>query len=87
MNEVVPKFQDSLFTGLSNTIPDIAELGIDSILSEGTLKDIPVVNALLGVKNTAQSLHDRNLLRQTLAFINEFNNGNINEEKKQKNRR
>lgn len=84
MNEVVPKFQDSLFTGLSNTIPDIAELGIDSILSEGTLKDIPVVNALLGVKNTAQSLHDRNLLRQTLAFINEFNNGNINEEKKQK---
>lgn len=84
MNEVVPKFQDSLFTGLSNVIPDIAELGIDSILNEGTLKNIPVVSVLLGVKNTAQSLHDRNLLRQTLAFIDEFNKGNIDEEKKQK---
>ncbi len=84
MNEVVPKFQDSLFTGLSNVIPDIAELGIDSILNEGILKDIPVVSVLLGVKNTAQSLHDRNLLRQTLAFIDEFNKGNIDEEKKQK---
>ncbi len=84
MNEVIPKFQDSLFAGISSIIPDIAELGIDSILSEGLLKDIPVVSILLGMKNTAQALHDRNLLRQTLVFISEFNSGNINEKKKQK---
>lgn len=84
MDEIVPKFQDSLFTGISSAIPDIAELGIDSILNEGILKDLPMVNMLLGVKSAAQSLHDRNLLRQTLTFIDEFNKGNINEAKKRK---
>lgn len=84
MDEVVPKFQDSLFTGISSAIPDVAELGIDSILNEGALRDLPMVSILLGVKITAQSLHDRNLLRQTLMFIDEFNKGNIDEAKKQK---
>ena len=84
MDEIVPKFQDSLFTGISSAIPDIAELGIDSILNEGILKDLPMVSMFLGVKSAAQSLHDRNLLRQTLTFIDEFNKGNINEAKKQK---
>lgn len=30
---------------------------------------------LIGVKNTCQNIHDRNLLRQTLQFIKEFNSG------------
>lgn len=84
MDKIVPKFQASLFTGISNTLPDIAELGIDSILNDGAIKDIPIVSVLLGIKDTAQSLHYRNLLRQTLAFISELNNGNIDEKKKQK---
>lgn len=79
MNKIIPSFEKSLFDGSKDVICDLTELGIDSLLDEGLFKKIPVVGLLVGVKNTAQNLHDRNLLRQTLQFIKEFNNKIINE--------
>lgn len=87
MNELIPEFQKSLFFSLSDSIPDIAEFGIDSILSEGILKDFPFVSTLMGVKNIAQNLYDRNLLRQTLTFVKELNNGQLDNKKKEKYRK
>lgn len=84
MNKIVPQFQNSLFSNIADSIPDIAEFGIDSILDEGILKDFPLMSTLVGVKNVAQNLHDRNLLRQTLAFVKELNNGQLDEKKKEK---
>lgn len=84
MNKVIPEFRKSLFLSLSDSIPDIAEFGIDSILSEGVLKDFPFASTLLGVKNIAQNLYGRNLLRQTLAFVKELNNGQLDNAKKEK---
>lgn len=84
MDKIVPTFRESIFSSISDTIPDIAELGIDSILNDGFLKDIPFVRLVLSVRNTAQSIHYRNLLRQTLAFVKELNDGNLDEKKKQK---
>jgi hypothetical protein len=84
MNKIVPQFQNSLFSNIADSIPDIAEFGIDSILDEGVLKDFPLMSTLVGVKNVAQNLHDRNLLRQTLAFVKELNNGQLDEKKKEK---
>lgn len=81
MDKIIPSFKDSLFNSSSDMITDMVEVGIDSLLNEGVLKDIPIVGLLLGVKNIAQNLHDRNLLRQTLQFIKEFNSGTIDEEK------
>lgn len=83
MNKIVPQFQNSLFSSMADSIPDIAEFGIDSILDEGTLKNFPLMSTLVGVKNVAQNLHDRNLLRQTLTFVKELNNGQLDEEKKE----
>ena len=59
-------------------------MSIDSILDVGLFKELPIVNILVGIKNTAQNIHDRNLLKQTLEFIKEFNAGTINKEKLQK---
>ena len=81
MNEIVPSFKKSLFDGSKDVIMDISELGIDSLLDEGLLKEFPIVGLLVGIKNTAQNIHDRNLLRQTIKFIQEFNSGTIDEEK------
>lgn len=87
MNEIIPGFQKSLFFSLSDSIPDVAEFGIDSILSEGILKDFPFVSTLMGVKSIAQNLYDRNLLRQTLAFVKDLNNGQLDNKKKEKYRK
>ena len=84
MDKIIPSFKESLFDGIGGSIAELGELGIDSILDDGIIKELPIVNLLIGIKNTAQNIHDRNLLKQTLEFIKEFNAGTINEEKLQK---
>lgn len=81
MDKIVPSFQKSLFDGGKDFIEDIVEVGIDSVLEEGLLKEIPIVGFLIGTKNVVQNLQDRNLLNQTLQFIKEFNSGSIDTRK------
>lgn len=69
---------------LSDACVDIAELGIDSLLDEGVFKSIPIVNVLVGLGRTAQNIHDRNLLKQTIKFINTFNEKSISPKKLEK---
>lgn len=83
MDKIIPSFRESLFDGAADSIIELGELGIDSILDDGLFKELPIINFLIGVKNTAQNIHDRNLLKQTLQFIKEFNSVTINEEKLQ----
>ena len=88
MDELVPVFEDSLFgTSIADVGIEFAELGIDSILSDGILKDIPIIGTIVGVGKLAHNVHDRNLIRQTLTFINEFNKGLISPEKIEKHRK
>ena len=85
MNELIPAFEHSLFeTSITDIGIEFSELGIDSILSDGILKDIPIVSTIIGFGKFAQNIHDRNLIKQTLAFINEFNSGSIDSQKKEK---
>lgn len=82
MNELIPVFETSLFdTPLTDMGIDFLELGIDSILQDGLLKDVPIVGTIVNLGKFGQNVHDRNLLRQTLIFINEFHNNQVSEEK------
>lgn len=82
MDKLVPAFETTLFDPtLSEDCLEMAELGIDSLLDDGIFKSISVVSVLLGVGKTAQNIHDRNLLKQTIKFINTFNDGSISKEK------
>lgn len=82
MDKLIPAFETTLFDPtLSGACLDVAELGIDSLLDDGVFKSIPVVSLLVGVGKTAQNIHDRNLLKQTIKFINTFNNRSISHEK------
>lgn len=78
MDKIIPSFKKSLFDGSKELIGELTEYGIDSLLDEGLFKSFPIVSFLVGIKNTCQNIHDRNLLRQTLQFIKEFNAGTIN---------
>lgn len=82
MNELVPVFETSLFDSPIMDIEiEFAEIGIDAVLNDGLLKDIPIVSTVVGLGKFAQNIYDRNLLRQTLMFIKEFNcnGGNSNQ--------
>lgn len=84
MDKIVPAFEVSLLEPVFSSILDIREVGIDSLLDEGLFKDIPIVGLVMGVGKTAQNIHDRNLLKQTLKFIQTFNEKTIIEDKLQK---
>lgn len=81
MDELTQDFEKSLFRESADTIGDYLELGIDSFVNDGVLKDLPIVNTIVAVLKVGKNIYDRNLLKQTLTFINEFNSNNISEEK------
>ena len=84
MDKIIPAFETTLFDStLSDACIDMAELGIDSLLDDGVFKSVPIVSVLVGIGKTAQNLHDRNLLRQTIRFINTFNEKSIDPTKLQ----
>ncbi|MBU3221039.1 hypothetical protein [Clostridium algidicarnis] len=81
MNKVIPAFEISLLEPVFSSSIELSEMGIDSLLDDGVFKNIPIVSLLVGVGKTAQNIHDRNLLKQTLNFIKTFNDKQISKEK------
>lgn len=89
MDKIVPVFESTLFDPtLRDACTDIAELGIDSLLEETELlKNIPILNTLVGIGKTAQNIYDRNLAKQTVKFISTFNEKSISPEKLEKHKK
>lgn len=81
MDKLTEDFEKSLFNNSKEVLGDYIEVGIDSFINDGILKDIPIVNTIVAVFKVGKNVHDRNLLRQILTFIKEFNSGNISKDK------
>ena len=82
----LPPFQghalkDTLFSPTYEIVAEYAEIGIDALLDNEVLKGIPVVSTLSSICKIGYNLHERNLIKQTLAFITEFNSGSISQGK------
>ena len=87
MEKLVEEFKESLFFSDSESDEKIKvlklktlEIGIDSVLDSGLISVIPVINKIYLFSKFAQNIYDRNLMRQTLEFINEFHSGKCNAE-------
>lgn len=80
MSELVPALKDTLFSPTYEIVAEYAEIGIDALLDNEVLKGIPVVSTLSSICKIGYNLHERNLIKQTLAFITEFNSGSISQE-------
>lgn len=81
MNEIVPEFNNSLVIDSSDIVGDYLELGIDSILENDSLKEIPIIKTFISVGKITKSIRERNLIKNLVIFINELNRGKINKEK------
>lgn len=80
----VKKLPTLLGESLGDSVADISELAIDSVIQNGLLKEIPIVGTIVGFCKLGMNLKERNLLKQALNFINEFNNGTMDPEKLKK---
>jgi hypothetical protein len=53
---------------------DLAEMGVDSLLNEGLLKDIPIVSSLVSLIRLAKSIPDRIFAAKVRAFLSRIEN-------------
>lgn len=81
MDYLIKDFKESLISSSENALKDYLEIGIDRLIEDGILKDIPIVNSIISGLNIAKNVRDIILLKQTMLFINELNNGIINKDK------
>lgn len=81
MNKIVPDFNDSLLIDSSDIVGDYLELGIDSILENEVLKEIPIIKSFLSAGKIIKSIRERNLTKNIGIFICELNSGKIDKKK------
>ena len=80
MDKLVPAFETTLFNPtLSDACSDMAELGIDSLLDDGVFKSILLLVFSLGSVKQLKIYMIANLLKQTIKFINTFNEKSISQ--------
>lgn len=75
-------FSDSLPENISGMVGEIAEIGIDSVMDEGLLKDIPFVSTAISIYNIGKSIRERHHIMKLKMFVEEFNQGIINDEQR-----
>lgn len=82
MNEksLAISFGDSLTEEVSGLVGEYAELGLDALVEEGLLKDVPIVSTAVAVYKIGKSIHERHHVAKLVSFLNEINKGIVDEE-------
>ena len=81
MDDLTEDFKNSLIVNAKDGIKDCIEFGIDNLLEDMKLKEFPIFNTIVSGLKVAKNIYDRNLLKQTLIFIDELNNGSISRDR------
>lgn len=77
-------FGNSLTEEAAGIAGEYAELGLDALVKDGLLKDIPVVSTAVAVYKIGKSIHERHHITKLVSFLNEINKGIADEEKREK---
>lgn len=81
-NSLSIAFGDSLKEESIACISDLAEVGLDAIMDDGIFKDIPILSTAVAVYKIGSSIKERHNLKKLILFLNEINNGIIDEQKR-----
>ncbi len=73
-NELENTLPNSLGTELTTVGSNIFELGVDAVLNDGILKNIPVVNSIVGLFKAGLGIKDYYYIEKLLKFLMEFKN-------------
>lgn len=77
----------SLSTALGNSLTEEAatvssellEVGLDAILEDGLLKDIPLLSTAVSIYKIGNSIKERHNIKKLNSFLNELNNGIVDD--------
>lgn len=81
----LPKsFEDSLVENAISTVSELAEVGLDAIMNDGLLKEVPFISTIISVYKIGNDIHARHSVKKLVAFLNEINSHIADDTKKQK---
>lgn len=69
MDNIENTMIETLTSDLGGISSEILELGIDSLLKDGILKDIPIVNSIISVYNFGVSIRERFFIKKVIEFL------------------
>lgn len=81
VHKITDSFGKSLVVDSKDLIEDYTEIGIDLLIKNDILKDIPVIKTIIGGARTIKNVRERNFIKNLIQFINEINSGSVNKEK------
>ena len=76
-------FSNSLTEEVSGITGEYVELGLDALVEDGLLKDIPIVSTAVAVYKIGKSIRERHYVAKLISFLNEINNGIVDREKRE----
>ena len=79
---LVKAFSESIARNVLEMISDIGEVGLDSFISNGVLKDIPMISTAISLFQMGVSVRDKHYVRKLEQFIYEINIGIEDETKR-----
>ena len=75
-------FGDSLKVEAVACISDLAEVGLDAIMEDGMLKDIPILSSAVSLYKIGNNLKERHHLKKLIVFLDTINQGIVTEKKR-----
>ena len=63
-----------------DTAIDFSEIGLDSLLNDSVLKEVPLIKTAYGVAKTVFAVREKHMIRKTLTFIKQLNDNGISNE-------
>jgi len=82
-NSLSIAFGNSLKEDVVSCITDLTEVGLDAIMDDGLLKDIPFVSTAISLYRIGRNIAERYYIKKLATFLNEINNNIIDEDKRQ----
>ena len=78
---LIPSFRDSLFKPMADPMMDIGEVFLDTVFEDGVLKEIPIIGTIAGLAKATVAIRERQLAKNTYAFIKGLREKNLSQEK------
>ena len=83
--DIVKSAANTLFNDATKDLSmDIVEMGLDSIIDNEILKELPFVKTVYTITKTSLAIKEKFLLKKFLNFIKSFNEHNVDEKEIEK---
>lgn len=79
-NGIVEVTAESIISYNLESIIDFTEIGLDNLLDDSVLKEIPIVKTAVSIAKTGFAIREKHMLKKTLIFINQLNTNGLNDE-------